>query len=158
MFDKKKYSSERKVTNVEKNYEEFLMAMAEKYKDHWVGCSPGDPGDGHPAPDHLGTKILTIYQQHNDRHCLAFSLASALFHNGFVLQCLPRQRNSFTCFLLTEQYPVKLCDPVTPKRNRHERVVQNAIDMKLRQHIENYARPHCRHCLGCCYKLDMATL
>lgn len=106
MFDKKKYSSERKVTNVEKNYDEFLIAMAEKYKDHWVGCSPGDPGDGHPAPDHLATKILTIYQQHNDRHCLAFSLASALFHNGFVLQCLPRQRNSFTCFRLTEQYPV----------------------------------------------------
>jgi hypothetical protein len=42
----------------------------------------GDPGCGN-APIELCTKVLTIYQQHNQYYCITYSLASALFYCGF---------------------------------------------------------------------------
>ena len=49
----------------------------------WTGNTPGAPGDGNPAPADLSTKVPTIYQQHGNRFCLTYSLASALFYCGF---------------------------------------------------------------------------
>ncbi len=64
--------------------------------DIWVGNSLGDPSDGH-APDHLRTKVRTIYQQHNRDFCLPYSLASALFYCGFdaAASILASQANFF---------------------------------------------------------------
>ena len=59
-----------------------LVKAAMEHPNNWVGCSLGDAGDVE-APEHLATKIPTIYQQHNNHFCLTYSLASALFYCGF---------------------------------------------------------------------------
>ena len=63
-------------------FDPVLVRAARLSPNQWVGCSIGDPGNGE-APSELATKIPTIYQQHNRRFCLTYSLASALFYCGF---------------------------------------------------------------------------
>ena len=60
----------------------FLIEVAIRRPNEWVGPPPGDAGDGE-APERLNTSIKTIYQQHNNPYCLTYSLASALFYCGF---------------------------------------------------------------------------
>lgn len=64
---------------------EFLIEVAERRPDEWVGPPLGDAGDGE-APDDLITSINTIYQQHNNPYCLTYSLASTLFYCGFKME------------------------------------------------------------------------
>lgn len=65
-------------------YDDKLVEAARKYAGTWVGPSIGDAGNG-TAPDYLNTIEKTIYQQHGNRYCLAYSLASALFYCEFPL-------------------------------------------------------------------------
>ena len=66
-------------------YDKILVEHASLNPNKWVGPSLGDPGDPgtENAPEYLATQIKTIYQQHSNRYCLTYSLASALFYCGF---------------------------------------------------------------------------
>lgn len=63
-------------------YDKILTNEAKKRPNCWVGCSLGDPCNDN-APAHLKTTVRTIYQQHLQRFCLIYSLASALFYCEF---------------------------------------------------------------------------
>jgi len=81
-FSEQKFTQPKICHNIRK-MNTTLVHAAKKYSDTWVGCSLGDAGDGE-APEHLATKVRTLYQQHNNNFCLTYSLASALFHCGFL--------------------------------------------------------------------------
>lgn len=66
-------------------YDIRLVNAAKELPEVWVGNSPGDPGNS-VAPSHLATKVVTLYQQHGNPYCLAYSMASALFYCGFQVQ------------------------------------------------------------------------
>ena len=82
-FERKRFKKPFKVDNVEEEYDRFLIEKALRRPNTWVGNSPGAPSDGNPAPADISTPIPTIYQQHSNRYCLTYSLASALFYCGF---------------------------------------------------------------------------
>ena len=74
-----------------KDYDPILIQAARKRPNEWVGCSIADPrwvGDpcNDNAPESLKTKQRTIYQQHNQKFCLTFSLASALCYCGYNME------------------------------------------------------------------------
>ena len=81
-FTEQKFTQPKLCQNIRK-MDKSLVHAADEYPDTWVGCSLGDAGNGE-APEHLATKVPTIYQQHNNSFCLIYSLASALFHCGFL--------------------------------------------------------------------------
>jgi hypothetical protein len=63
-------------------YDDNLILSAKECPDEWMGVTVGDSGS-FEVPDHLRSLVPTIYQQFNQRHCLAKSFASALFYCGF---------------------------------------------------------------------------
>ena len=65
-------------------YDIVLIKAANDLPNEWVGPPLGDIGEG-TAPTYLATKVVTIHQQHSNRYCLTYSLASALFYCGFRL-------------------------------------------------------------------------
>ena len=75
------YTKKVLVTNIEECVP-FLVEVANRRQNEWVGPPIGAPGDGQ-APERLNTTIPTIYQQHGNPYCLTYSLASALFYCGF---------------------------------------------------------------------------
>ena len=99
-FDKGKFMKPFKEDNVVEKYDDYLITSARKYANVWVGNTPGAPGDGNSAPAYLSTKIATIYQQHSNRFCLTYSLASALFYCGFKDESsvLSSLANTFSMF------------------------------------------------------------
>lgn len=66
-------------------YDESLVIAANNSPGLWVGCSIGDAGD-EDAPQDIITPVKVLYQQHNQRYCLTYSLASALYHCKRPLQ------------------------------------------------------------------------
>lgn len=70
-----------KCTRLEQ-YDDKLVQSARKYAGTWIGPSIGDAGDGE-APEYLNTTERSLYQQHGNRYCLTYSLASALFYCKF---------------------------------------------------------------------------
>lgn len=61
-------------------YDDELVKAAQLHANEWVGPSMGDCGDG-VAPTHLIVGgIKTLYEQHANRFCFTYSLASALFY------------------------------------------------------------------------------
>ena len=79
--------TKRSIVEDIKNIEPFLVEVALRRPNEWVGPKIGDPGDGE-APEHLNTRILTIYQQHGNPYCFTYSFASALFYCGFKDQAI----------------------------------------------------------------------
>lgn len=66
-------------------YDESLVTAANNSPDVWVGCSIGDAFD-EDAPQDIITPVKLLYQQHSQRYCLTYSLASALYHCRLPLQ------------------------------------------------------------------------
>jgi len=97
-FDHGAYTPKQRVEDVTK-YHAFLVEVTNRRPDEWVGPPAGNPGDG-VAPAELNTTIRTIYQQHGNRYCLTFSLASALFYCGFrwAAELLAEQAQNFAAF------------------------------------------------------------
>lgn len=69
-------------------YDNRLIAAAQDLVNTWVGPRPppGDAGTNGTPPDAICTRVVTIYQQHGNPYCLAYSMASALFYCGFLWQ------------------------------------------------------------------------
>lgn len=63
-------------------FSERTLELARANAGVFTVPASGDPGDGE-APEELTTRVTTIFQQHNNRYCLTYSLASALFYCGY---------------------------------------------------------------------------